>query len=199
MMNSDLHAERVDVDHGPPVWFLSVDGVVNALGPADHHDVDDFVSTVAATRGETRSITFSPSIIDRINRLSCDRIVEIRWVSEWEQDARSLFAPAVGLDAFLAHSNPQEVESPMSWWKGAIVIGEYLKSGRPFIWTDDELDEEIVESFSEEPVPLLLLAPDPAVGLTQTQLDQIEEFARSDLSGANAVKDGAREESSNDQ
>ena len=156
-----------------PIWFLDVDGVVNALArPAPI----GYQITTANTMGRGWRIAFSREVIDFINRVNREGLAEVRWLTTWEQDAHRELAPAVGLDTFPAYDDPQEIESPMSWWKGTIVVDELLDHGRPFIWTDDDIDMETIEAFAEEGVRSLLIAPDPQTGLSTNDLARITEF-----------------------
>ena len=156
-----------------PIWFLDVDGVVNALSrPAPI----GYQITNANTMGRGWRIVFSREVVDFINRVNREGLAEVRWLTTWQQDAHRELAPAVGLDAFPAYDDPQEIESPMSWWKGTIVVDELLAHGRPFVWTDDDIDDDTAIDFSEEPVPSLLIAPDPSTGLNSRDLTRIEHF-----------------------
>lgn len=164
----------------PPIWFLDIDGVINSVGTpqeADGVDLSAYRSiSVSTSSGTTWPITYSTIVVDFINEMSRKGLAEVRWLTTWEQDARLRFAPAVGLDEFPSYDDPQEEESPMSWWKGQIVADELFSIGRPFVWTDDDLDEETIELFSGEKVPLLLIAPDSRPGLTPEQLESIRAF-----------------------
>ena len=156
-----------------PIWFLDIDGVVNALArPAP----TGYQITTAKTMGRGWRIAYSREVVDFINRVSREGLAEVRWLTTWEQDAHRELAPVVGLDAFPAYDDPQEVESPMSWWKGAVVVDELLGHARPFVWTDDEIDDETVDDFSAEVVPCLLISPDPSAGLVARDLSRIERF-----------------------
>ena len=156
-----------------PIWFLDIDGVVNALArPAPI----GYQITTANTMGRGWRIAYSREVIDFINRVNREGLAEVRWLTTWQQDAHRELAPVVGLDAFPAYDDPEDVESPMSWWKGQIVTDELLDNGRPFVWTDDDIEDDDVEIFGEESVPSLLIAPTPSTGLVAGNLTSIERF-----------------------
>lgn len=118
-----------------PVWFLDIDGVVNAAGlDLPPH----LVRTDATTAGTTWPIHYSPDVIEFINMIHRAGLAEVRWLTTWGQDARTSFAPAVGLDEFFAY----DMYDSDGWWKAEIVAASVVvDERRPVIWTDDDLDE----------------------------------------------------------
>lgn len=156
-----------------PVWFLDIDGVINAFFG---ETPEGYLTTVASAHDADWEITYSPEVIDFINRVHRGGLAEIRWLTTWEQYARTSLAPAVGLDDFSAYDDPGEDGSPMSWWKGQIVTDFVLDEARPFVWTDDDIDAETAAMFEAESVPNLIGAPSPSTGLTPDHLKQIHDF-----------------------
>ena len=87
------------------------------------------------------------------------------------------------------------------------VSGSIAAEALPFVWTDDDLETENIVAIEDGAVvPQLCIAPSPATGLNEVQLrqiedfltDQIENFARSRVSNADARQDGFREEPPDD-
>ena len=78
-----------------PIWFLDIDGVVNAAGlDLPPH----LVRTDATTAGTTWPIHYSPQVVEFINMVHRGGLAEVRWLTTWGQDARMSFAlvePAV--------------------------------------------------------------------------------------------------------
>lgn len=161
-----------------PIWFLDIDGVVNALEPAD-----GLVRTTAECMGHQFTIHYSPEVVEVINAAHRAGLVEVRWLSTWEQEARTSFAPAVGLDDFAAYSIPDGDTG--RWYKADVVDRVVAEEGRPFVWTDDEND---LEPYGLLDAALaqhrLLLAPDPDVGLSLKNLTRIHEFLQDYRDGA---------------
>lgn len=123
-------------------------------------------------------IHFSPKVVDFINEVTRAGLVEVRWLTTWQQDAHLCFASVVGLDTFAAYDDPMEVESPMSWWKGQIVMDDQLANPRSFIWTDDDIDDEDMEFFAAQPgeAARLMIAPKARPGLTLAHLDEVRQI-----------------------
>ena len=156
-----------------PIWFLDIDGVVNALArpaPIGHQ------ITTAITMGRGWRIAYDPRVIEFINRVSRENLAEIRWLTTWEQDAHRSLGPTVGFDAFPAYDIPDD-DSAFGWWKADIVAASIENEGRPLLWTDDDIDSEPVrDSLIAEGTASLLVSPDPQTGLETKNLETIEEF-----------------------
>ncbi len=183
----------------PPIWFLDIDGVINSVGmpcASDGVDPADYrLVNVATTEGIVWPIQYSPAVVDFVNEVSRAGLVDVRWLTTWQQDARLCFAPIVGLDEFPAFDDPEEVQSPMSFWKGQIVMDDYLTNPRSFIWTDDDIDDEDLEFFAAqtgEPARIVI-SPISRPGLTPGHLDEIRQFLESAPAAAQDRQDGPEE------
>lgn len=172
-----------------PVLFLDVDGVINAIGPKAHHG--DFERVGVPHGGRTWPIHYRPTIIDRLNALHRTGVVEIVWLTTWGSGAVTGIAPAVGLDRFDALPAPADLpevadgtwsEYPnQRWWKLGLVNRSILASpNRPVIWLDDDLARPIKEHLRRlhPDLPMRLVTPMQAPGLTDEHLDVIEAFAQ---------------------
>ena len=158
-----------------PIWFLDVDGVVNALArPAPI----GYQITTANTMGRGWRIAYSREVIDFINRVNREGLAEVRWLTTWEQDAHRELAPDVGLDAFPAYDIPDD-DSPSGWWKADVVARlDRRREARPFIWTDDDLETEDVDFLrAQTERSALPIATDPAAGLSNDDLARIARFS----------------------
>lgn len=155
----------------PPIWFLDVDGVVNALRRRT-----GLLSTKASTAGRVWPIHWSAEVVRVINTCHATGLAEVRWLTTWEQDAHLSFAPAVGLDPFVAYDIPAETGSH-GWWKADVVADVVTAEDRPFVWTDDDLAAEDVTSVVDRlGVDHVLLAPDPVLGLSAADLRTVVDF-----------------------
>jgi hypothetical protein len=153
-----------------PIWFLDIDGVVNAAGA----DLPRHLTrTEATTAGTTWPIHYSPEVVDFINMMHRNGLVEVRWLTTWGQDARTSFAPAVGLDEFAAY----DMYDGETWWKAEIVAASVTDEVRPFVWTDDDLIETDLTSLHDRStLSSLPIAPATDVGLTSADLRQVAAF-----------------------
>jgi len=155
-----------------PIWFLDIDGVVNAAGV----DLPEhLVRTEATTAGTTWPIHYSPEVVEFINMIHRAGLAEIRWLTTWGQDARSSFAPAVGLDDFPAY----DMYDSEDWWKAEIVAASVVNEARPIIWTDDDIADDDVAYFRDfVTVPSAVIPPVTEVGLTSSDLLAVLTFTQ---------------------
>jgi len=153
-----------------PIWFLDIDGAVNVAGLR----LPDHLSrTEATTEGVTWPIHYSPEVVSVVNTVHRSGLAEIRWLTTWGQDARTSFAPAVGLDEFPAY----DMFDGERWWKFEIVTNSIASEGRPFVWTDDDLTEAgIADIRACTDVQSILIAPRTDDGLTAVELSRITDF-----------------------
>lgn len=167
-----------------PVWFLDVDGVLNAV----RHPVDEDGYRridVPGPWGRSWGIVHSPAIVARVGRLARDGSASVHWLTTWMDYAARFLAPRLGLpelpvagESSLGLALP---EGPLGWWK-AHAVDRYLAGhpGVPLVWTDDDLDDgtALALGAAHPGTPTLLIAPSPLTGLTPGDLDRVEEFLR---------------------
>lgn len=168
----------------PPVWLLDIDGVVNALARGqifDSFPQDDWAQHVVEADIPNMGTMVLPilvarPVLDFVAEVQQSGRAEVRWHSTWRTAAMTDLGPTLGLPPIPISIAPEWTERPPGWWK-LPAARRVRKSGRRLIWTDDDL-----ASYQEETADLaadpdaLLISPDPQLGLTQRDLDQITEF-----------------------
>lgn len=168
-----------------PVWFLDVDGVINSVGqPKPKHGRHELVD-VQTSNGRSYGIRYFPHLIARINDLHHSGLVDVVWLTTWNDDAPQRLAPAVGLDDFPVLPDPQRPDwtshpyaHDRTWWKYGLVL-EHLAAtpDRPVVWTDDDLDRRTKNDLrARHRGPAKLITPMPVPGLVDEHLDFIEAF-----------------------
>lgn len=171
-----------------PWWFLDVDGVVASWDQpkkAKHGHYER--ASVTALDGQTYTIDYAPAVVARINSMHRGGLVEVVWLTTWNRSARECLAPAIGLHDFTVLEDPADpalsdkpYDRTRLWWKTHLVMGAAAADpDRPLIWTDDLLDrstKNLLRDVLRAPAKLLTTMRTP--GLTQLNLDVIEQFAR---------------------
>jgi hypothetical protein len=103
---------------------------------------------------------------------------ELVWCTGWEEKANDYLPFALGLPgplpliAFDGVARP-----PAAYWKLA-GIDAYAGADRPLAWIDDAHDPRCADWARSRAAPTLLLATDPAVGLTRDHVQQLLAWAR---------------------
>ena len=154
-----------------PLLLVDVDGVISLFGfdhqaPPDGHYqlVDGIAHFLSAAAG------------GHLRRLA-ERF-ELAWCTGWEEKANDYLPLALGLDGPLPHVvfDPSDRPSQAHWKLGA--IDRHVDSSRPVAWIDDAHDERCVIWAAARDAPTLLVTTDPAVGLTDGEVDRLLAWAR---------------------
>ncbi len=138
-----------DPSHPPPGRFLSVDGIPHLL------------SEVAAR-----------------HLIGLADAFELVWCSGWEEKADEYLPFALGLPSGLPHlSFDGAAAGDARHWKLA-AIDRYAGPHRPLAWIDDAHDESCRAWSAARSAATLLLATDPATGLTDRHAGELARWAR---------------------
>ncbi|MEA2214142.1 MAG: hypothetical protein QOF83_4090 [Solirubrobacteraceae bacterium] len=153
-----------------PLLLVDIDGVISLFGfdPADPP--------------AGRFITVD-GIIHFLSRESGTRLLELAeqfelvWCSGWEEKADEHLPFALGLPAGLPHLQfaPAAEASGRHWKLDA--IDRYAGPDRPLAWVDDAHDATCARWAADRPAPTLLVATDPATGLTAAHADELSAWA----------------------
>jgi hypothetical protein len=160
----DISADTFD----KPLLFVDIDGVISLFGfPSDRRPAGDWLNVDGVVH------LISATASDHLLRLS--RTFELVWCSGWEDKADEHLAHLLRLPArppFLTFSG---APSTAHWKLGSVV--EHA-GGRPAAWADDAFDDECRAWAASRTAPTLLVATDPAVGLTAGHVEALEEWTR---------------------
>ena len=190
-------------DERPPLVFIDVDGVINAVG--DKHGrlspnrARHFLSVeVPAGDGETVTVLYRPDVVARLRDLSESGRAEFVWLTTWRHIAREHVAPLIGLPDWEAIPHPIDVgedtdgvaahqwDRARPWWKTQGVL-DRTADGRQFAWLDDDLAPATKRRVRElRPQPSLLVTPPSGIGLTSRLVAQLELFCGVERDGDDA-------------
>jgi hypothetical protein len=178
-----------DPDTAPdcrPVWLLDIDGVVNALSRkpvAGSFPADQWVQCLVRTElpgvgPAAFPILAAKPVLDFVAAVQATGKVDIRWHSTWREAAITDLAPSLGLPELPISVAPEWANhhAIIPWWKQA-AAERVLAAGRLLVWTDDDINMFRMDLGAfERRADALLIAPDPEVGLTQPDLEEISRF-----------------------
>lgn len=156
-----------------PILLLDVDGVINYVG--DGGAWRDQKEKMKLKRVNWWNIRWSTEVVLKINYWGRN-LADIRWLTSWDEKARLLLAPALGIDEFPL------ARDPSMWHKAhAADIVDQTYPGIPICWIDDELDSFLHDTdrghfYWESRPNTLLIQPSEKMGLQPDDLARIESF-----------------------
>lgn len=146
--------------------YLDVDGVLNIWPPRTKTEWTDAKTTVCYGHG----IFHSPEMGARLAALN----VDIHWLTTWSDLANEWIGPLFGWDELPVVGNEfhQDWYSE-PWWK--LQYMQSIEHDGPFIWIDDEIDEDAIE-WAEGLAGTEKVLVQTATHLTPRMIEKIEEW-----------------------
>jgi hypothetical protein len=159
-------------DGAKPLLLVDVDGVISLFGfpqharPAGRFEmVDGIAHFISATAGDHL-------------RLLADAFEPV-WCTGWEEKANEYLPHALGLDRPWPHLSFERAAGPgratQGHWK-LDAIDAYA-GARPLAWIDDAHGPACEAWAAARPASTLLVTTEPAVGLTERQVERLLAWA----------------------
>jgi len=155
-----------------PLLLVDVDGVISLFGfppharpPGRFEMVDGIAHFLSASAGEHL-------------RLLADAFEPV-WCTGWEEKANEYLPRALGLDGpwpylSFAHATGPGVSTQGHWKLDAI---DAWCGGRAVAWIDDAHGAACDAWAAERAAPTLLVTTEPAVGLTEREVERLLDWA----------------------
>lgn len=177
-----------------PLVLLDVDGVLNALVRPDSADPQQGRATALA---RTWPIRWSPDVVAAVRDWTVRADVE--WLTTWADAANGDLRTLLGLPELPVAGRPDGAAGATSraghdslagvtaaapdlltgrWWKLDVVRDRLAREpDRRLVWLDDDLGPQPdVQDWVRAHAECLLVAPDPAVGLSAADLEAVDRF-----------------------
>lgn len=103
------------------------------------------------------------------------------WATSWQDVANEVAAPFYGLPALpvIHFTQPSANDTRQFKLREVLEVSE----GRPFVWIDDEIEDESLARVQSRGTSALIVRPHPSEGWTQAQFNQCAEF----VAGAHSI------------
>jgi hypothetical protein len=152
-----------------PILFTDVDGVISLFGfdhgaelPGSFHSIDGIVHCIGHTAGE------------RLARVA--QRYELVWATGWEEKANEYLTHLLGMPKALpVLTFDGRARFGTAHWKLEAI--DAYAGDRPAAWIDDSLDERCTDWARRRAAPTLLVETEPAVGITDEQVEQLLRWA----------------------
>ena len=155
-----------------PILLIDVDGVISLFG-FDHSSPP--AGRFALVDGITHFLSSGAG--DHLRALA--PAFELVWCTGWEEKANDYLPLALGIHGPLAHVEFDHTgRAPEAHWKLG-GIDRHLDPTRPVAWIDDAHDDACRAWAANRTAPTLLVTTDPAVGLTELEVEQLLAWADS--------------------
>ncbi|WP_406126442.1 HAD domain-containing protein [Streptomyces canus] len=175
---------------GRPLLYLDVDGPLNPYAAKPERRPEGYTTHrmkpegwlaqhpgLPPSRVRPLRVWLNPSHGQSLLKLT-DRY-DMVWATTWRNEANTFIAPVLGLPPLPFVDWPTTLTPGPNgtFWKTRHLVNH--AGGRPFVWLDDELDDndrEFVAGHHEGPA--LLHWVDPRVGLRERDFEAVADFAR---------------------
>lgn len=168
-----------------PLLLIDVDGVISLFGfdpgspPPGHWEMVDGIAHFLSDGA-------GPLLRRLVHRY------ELAWCTGWEEKANEYLPLALELPGPLPYltfergvsrgTAPAAEGTVAGHWK-LHAIEDFAGHDRPVAWIDDGFDDACRRWAEGRPGPTLLIATDPAVGFTEGQAEELEDWARTGAAG----------------
>jgi hypothetical protein len=172
-----------------PVWFLDVDGVVNAISNICPEGFSSGYARPNEEHYNQYKIQWDPRVIDAINDLHRSGVIEVQWLTTWGSGANGELRKLIGINELdVACEPPGAVAESWAtyapptpsreWWKLTFIKQWHEENpGRKFVWTDDDIPlEDVAEEFVKQTMTCFAIAPLQQRTLTIREVDRVERW-----------------------
>lgn len=170
-----------------PLWLIDIDGVLNAYKysrrkPNTWLWGEEVHNLRLVTDYGIFAVWVAEGLVRFLSDIHASGLVDMQWCTTWADEANTVFAPAFNLPELPVAAHPDET---ILAWKHRAAI-DASERGRRLIWTDDDAIDKGAKlkvknnlanhSHLTVEKDLLLIIPNPKVGLTPADCRSIAAF-----------------------
>ncbi len=177
-----MQAKEPSEETGKPLLMVDIDGVISLFG-GDGEGIGGGIGPSTRPDGIFQAIDGIPHFLSSTaaaHLLALTEDFDLVWCSGWEEKAEEYLPRLLGLPAglpFLRFERSRGAGTSISGHWKLDAIDAYAGL-RPLAWIDDAFDKSCHAWADQRPAPTLLVETEPAVGLTETESQQLTEWAR---------------------
>lgn len=159
--------------------YLDVDGVINAVG-TDIAKLPNITGLSRYKHAKAGSIPIvcSQDVVDFLSELGSTPGVAIKWLTTWEEDARTELCPAIGLAGhqWEVLTGEQDDWQGKNWWKLKAIQDDMGKCSPDLaLWIDDDIQyEKAAREWADSQPEVLRLSPRTWDGLNRNELQWVQ-------------------------
>jgi hypothetical protein len=194
-------------DNNKPIILLDIDGVLNMLGHQllQLPDAKKLVGWPEIKTGNVHyplkkpfnfPFAWAPALIEKLNSWAQNNTAEIRWLTTWDNYAKTNVAPVLGLSEFIVARDPALNLSKLT---AATTIAT-AEPSRPIVWIDDDLtaffhpnDVNSIKYWGRRG-STFLIQTNYLFGLLPSDIERIDLFLRNPASSQDNFKGMIRHE-----
>lgn len=117
-----------------PLLILDANGVINGIGGNPWSDKKTIVV-------DGNTVTYSPTVVDKLNSWSDNGLAEIRWLASPKSKAQTMLAPALGIKYFEDARYTKVIDGKETIYgkvdSGYLAIKD--EPDRPLVWIHDNV------------------------------------------------------------
>lgn len=177
-----------------PLWFLDIDGVINAWQayPKIWSNWNNALVADVDLAGNPQQFPFvwAQEVVDFINSVADD--VDVLVLSSWSEKFATALSPVLGLPAFPnamelagvsladAQYTSEVMRLKMRTVLSLVAHKDAPYKGRPVVWTDDDFRKsarrEVTTVLADWGSDCLFISPHESVGLRPEEVEKIAGF-----------------------
>lgn len=157
--------------------YVDFDGCINIFSDKPPRQNSGWKGDWKHTKLEEQPIFYSTELVEAFNELTAREDLRLVWLTDWQELARDVVAPEIGLDG------PWDVLTgdvfqPYPWWKLAALEEDLLAHPADgIVWIDDNLHYDRASSdYVRHKPDILAIHPNAYHGVTKKHFSGIIEF-----------------------